>query len=472
MPKRNLVWIAATLIAVLLVGLLSRRAATPTAMPRDERLEPLRRLDELARNRYYREVGPEVIEGALRGYLAALDPYCKYIPPTHPDHIKRILRGQRCGVGLHYEIIDGAVVVIGPLPGSPACNAGLRAGDQVLAINDRPLLDPSRRQVDALLTGEAGTPIHLRIAREAEVLEVDLTAEPYDAETVVGLYRDGDGSWEHLIDPDLRIAYVRITEFADGTTDALDTVVLPLMRKGLDGLILDLRDNPGGPLREAVETADRFVDDGLILLTRGRGMSDQRYEAHADRTYPQVDRVDLVVLINQGSVSAPEVVAGAVRRHGCGMLIGSRTYGKDLIQRSFDLRGDLGAVMLTTGRYFFAEPPALPESTELLAQTRPAVEPAGVEPDVPVPVSDLIAQGIAVYRYRAAALPAPRDDETEASGVSSHPAEDPLDEILRTDPPLAEAVRHLRQRLTETDGAGEDPDGDVPADVEWNAQGR
>ncbi|MFW6146216.1 MAG: S41 family peptidase [Planctomycetota bacterium] len=465
MPKRNLVWMAATLTAAFLVVLIFRQEETPTVVPRDERFEPLRRLDDLARRAYYHEVGPEVVEGALRGYLAALDPYCRYIPPTRPDYIDRILGGRACDVGVHYEIVSGVVEVLGPLPDSPAHRAGLRAGDRVLAINDEPLVDPTRPRVDALLAGggDDEAPLRLRVARDEAVLEVELTVEPYPAETVVGLRRGADGTWEHLIDPDERIAYVRISEFANGTADDLDGVMFALMRKGVDGLILDLRDNPGGPLREAVEVADRFIADGLILLTRGRGMEEKRYLAHADRTYPRVDRMELVVLINHGSISAPEVVAGALRRHGRATLIGSRTFGKNLIQRSFELRGDMGSVVLTTGRYFLAEPPP-PASTRSTPQTLPALEPPGIEPDVVVPVSDLDARDIAEYRYRAAALPAPRTEP--APPAPMRPAEGRLDAILRDDPPLATAVAHLRQVIPRRDEAGEAPDADEPADVE------
>jgi len=443
MPKRNLIWIVVIILAAIGVAVLSRRPARDPAQPEAHRLEPLHRLDTLSRDQYYRQVGPEVIEGAVRGYLAELDPYCKYIPPGKPHFISRIIRGRRFDLGLHFEIVDGEVRVIGPVPESPAHQAGVQAGDILLAVGEHTLHGPDRATVEKLNLGEEGTRVRLLVARDGAPVELEAIRRTYPAETVTGLYRDDDGRWRYMVDPDAGILYVRICEFANGTGEKLDEIMRPLLGKSPRAMVLDLRDNPGGPLREAIEVADRFVDEGLIVLTCGRDGVEQRYPAHEARTYP---RMHLVVLINGHTVSAPEVVAGAIRCHDRGVLIGSRTFGKDLIQRPFELGGDMGAVLLTTARYAFREPAESTTQPATAAADDPALS-GGIAPHIRLGVSDLAAHRVHVHRYRAAALP--------AAGPTTRPATQPaagrrrLDEIAAIDPPLGEAVRVLRRRIAE-----------------------
>ncbi len=449
MPKRNLIWVLVTLLVACAVAWVSRRPLGGGAEVLNDTFTPLHRLHLLSRRHYYRPVPPDAVDGAIRGYLGELDTYCRYIPPQRPEFLDRILHGRQVGLGIRYEIEAGEVRVIGPLPDSPAAAAAIAEGDVIVSVNGRPIVDPTGKAVNRLLRGLAGSETTLGIRRQDQEMVVKLTRAPYPIETVTGLFRDDDGRWRFLIDAERRIAYVRISEFVSGTGEKLDEIMRPLFKEGVRGMVLDLRDNPGGPLREAVDVADRFLDDGLIVLTASRGVRRQ-YDAHAGRSWPDMN---VVVLINGATVSAPEVVAGAVRRHRRGVLIGERTYGKDVIQTPFTLGSEMGSVLLTTGRYAFAataEPDA--EGAEGAENGQTTADPvsqrsSGVAPHVVVEVTEREHRTIKAYRYRAGAVggrrstsrPAPTEEQTARRTAAR------LDDVRRIDTLLSKALDLLGQ---------------------------
>ncbi|NQU76514.1 MAG: PDZ domain-containing protein, partial [Planctomycetes bacterium] len=360
MPKRNLIWMVVVLaLAGLVVWLARYKPIHPQPAVDVGPFGPLIRLHELAESHYVDPVSPNVPAGAIRGYLRELDPYCRYVNPGRPKYLDRLLHGQSCALGIRYVIAGGAVRIVGSMPGSPAFDAGVLGGDVLLAVDGQELAEATREEVDELLAGEEATTAGLQIDRAGRVLTIPIVRRVYRVETVTGLCRGSDGQWLFMVDGDSGIGYVRIGQFASGTAQSFDEIIRPLARQAFGGLVLDLRDNPGGRLDEAVEVADRFIDDGLIVLTRGRADGEERHMAHSERT---LWKMPLVVLIDHHTASAPEVVAGALKAHRRAVLVGTRTFGKTVVQKPFSLGRHMGAVVLTTSRYFFtaAEPTSRP----------------------------------------------------------------------------------------------------------------
>lgn len=393
MPKRNLLWVA-VIVAVAVVAITLTRSTPPVISESGEgTFAGLVRVHNLASRYYYDNVPPDAPVGAIRGYLQALDRYCIYVPPEKQDSLERLINGQREGVGLHY-VIDGPLVrVVGPMDKSPALQAGIQAGDVILAVGEDRLLEPTRELVDERLSGKAGTKVTLRIQRpDGSRATVTLLRQVYNIETVTGLSRDSDGRWQYMVAPESHIAYVRISEFATLTSESLDNVLRPLVRDGVEALVLDLRDNPGGPLLEAVGVADHFIETGLIVMTRGMHSGDERHMAHRDRTY---EDLRLAVLVNAATASAPEVVAGALKQHRRAVLVGTRTFGKDVVQMPFDLGEGLGKITLTTARFYFEDP----DEADQTPATAPAPKPTGNSPST-----------------------RPSDDDTSTAPAASRPA--------------------------------------------------
>lgn len=473
MPKRNLIWLALMLlVAVLAVKLARQWPLTPPTPQSANPFEPLVRLHDKAREHYVDEVPPEAVVGAIRGYLHELDPYCRYILPDQPDLLDRIIHGRRCDLGIHYQIVGPEVVVLGVLPKSPAAGVGIRAGDVLLGVGHTPLAGLSRPAVDAMLTGPAGLPLPLMVRRQDKRLVMEPVPAEYDLETVTGLSRRADGSWEYMIDPRERLAYIRIREFATGTAETFEAAARSLVERGMTGLVLDLRDNPGGPLQEAVAVADSFLENGLIVITRGRSSREDRYMAHPDRTVPP--DVPVVVLINGRTVSAPELLAGALKKHRRALLVGTQTFGKDVIQSPYPLGSGMGTVVLTTARYFFEEPPATePVSTQpgapalaaspvaasapaatwprpgtrLVRITRPT-EPAGIMPHLVEESSEAAERERHQFFYQMESLPmlppATAPSATRPATAASQPGAEEAERIRQVDTQLARAIRLLR----------------------------
>jgi carboxyl-terminal processing protease len=421
------------------------------------------------------EVPPEAIVGAIRGYLHELDPYCRYILPDQGDYLDRIIHGRRCDLGIRYQIEGSQVVVLGVLPTSPAAAAGIRAGDVVLGVGTTPLCGLSRPAVDVQIEGPPGVPLILSLLRGSQHIAVEVAPAQYSVETVTGIARRGDGSWEYMIEPREHLAYIRIREFATGTAEAFEAVMRSLVERGLKGLVLDLRDNPGGPLQEAVAVADGFLDSGLIVITRGRASHEERYMAHPDRTVP--GDIPVVVLINGRTISAPELLAGALKKHRRALLVGTQTYGKDVIQSPFALGPGLGTVVLTTARYYFEEPPPAaiesaatqpsgtvtaavsPMGTATAAAGRPgraasrpsrllrSGEPVGIQPHLVEESGEQAERERLAFWYRMDALPAQpaatAPTTTGPASPDSQPAGEEMEQIRQIDAQLSRALRLL-----------------------------
>jgi len=305
-----------------------------------------------------------LVESAIRGILSDLDDHSRYLNSDDYEEIRISSSGSYSGIGLDVSLGDGKVTVISPLEGAPADSAGILPGDVVIAVNDIQVDESNLERAVGSMRGAAGTGVTLDVRRAGveEALRFDLTRSDIRVNTVRSDYL-GDG-----------IAYVRLTGFAETTAPDLDRAATELAShadEALRGLVLDLRNNPGGLLDAAVDVADRFLDSGLIVRGAGR-ISDSRFEQFAQVGHAFED-VPLVVLVNAGSASASEIVAGAIKDHNRARIVGEQTYGKGSVQTVMPL-GEGTAIKLTTSRY--------------ITPSGRSINGTGIEPDVLVRNTD------------------------------------------------------------------------------------
>lgn len=375
MPKRNLVWIAVGAVVAALLWQVPR-----LLIQRDELYAELSPLVE-ARTQILKHYAEPVdrdalLHGALKGMLGTLDPYSEYYTPEAFERFDKMMEGQYQGIGIEVEEHEtGEIVVVSPIEGSPAFLAGLRAEDRITKINGRKTVEMSLEEgVDLIKSGEAGTTVLLTIFRPGteETFDREVTRDVVTMPTVRGWARTDKWDWDHMIDPTLRIGYVRIRSFERNTGRQLDNILHDLINTGeIRGLIIDVRDNPGGFLDVVVAIVDHFVPQGTIVTTRGRNSAEEVFRATAEATYPSFP---LAILVNAGSASASEILAGALRDHGRATLVGEKTFGKGSVQRLFPLADGRGAVKITTGYYY------LPNGERIHGE--------GIRPDIEVKLTD------------------------------------------------------------------------------------
>jgi carboxyl-terminal processing protease len=296
----------------------------------------------IIQNQYVDETEPrEVIQGAVRGMLRGLDPHSSYMDPESYREMQVETSGSFGGLGIEITIRDDQLTVVSPIEGTPAARAGVQAADRIVRIEGLATKDMTLPDAVKRMRGPRGTKVTITILREGvrEPFDVTLTREVIQVQSIKS----------QEIEPG--IGYVRIRQFQERTAQDLVAGVERLEKTGrLAGLIIDLRNNPGGLLPAAVEVSEEFLGDGkLVVYTEGRVRSqNMRFVAHAKRP---VTEVPLVVLVNQGSASASEIVAGAIQDHGRGLILGTTTFGKGSVQTIIPL-ADGSGLRLTTARYF------------------------------------------------------------------------------------------------------------------------
>ncbi len=321
-----------------------------------------RLLDEVVarvRREYVEPVQDSKMEqAAVAGVVSSLDPHSAFLTAAEYDEMRVNTAGSYSGVGIEVSTQDGKVVVVAPIEGSPAARAGVRAGDVVLAVDGQPVSPTRLNETIDRMRGNVGSHVRLAVGRngEPEPLVFDLARSEVHVHTVrAEPLRGGYG-------------YVRITQFSDSTPADLDQALTELTAsasKPLRGLVLDLRGNPGGVLESAVGVADEFLDSGVIVRADGR-TPDARFEMDATAG-DALAGAPVVVLVDGGSASGSEIVAGALRDHGRATLMGERTFGKGSVQTVIPLR-DGQALKLTTSKYFTPSGASIHEK--------------GIEPDV------------------------------------------------------------------------------------------
>ncbi|MGD0577554.1 MAG: S41 family peptidase [Bryobacteraceae bacterium] len=308
----------------------------------DSGLKLLTSIYRLAEENAAEKVSPDksIYDGAIPGMLRTLDPHSNFFDPKEFNKLREDQRGRYYGVGMTIQPRGGHTVVVYPFPGSPAFKAGLRPGDLILEINDKSALGLNSSEVADLLKGPRGTAVQVKISREGkpEPLVFNLIRDAINRPSVPTKFFIRPG-----------IAYIHIEQFNETTSRELDEALSAMNESSLKGLVLDLRDNPGGLLNEGVAVAGRFLKRGQTVVShRGRTSPEKPYVAtngSSGREYP------IVVLVSRLSASAAEIVAGALQDHDRGWVFGDNTFGKGLVQTVFPLMENTG-LALTTAKYY------------------------------------------------------------------------------------------------------------------------
>ncbi|MFZ1896470.1 MAG: S41 family peptidase [Rhodoplanes sp.] len=286
----------------------------------------------------------KLVEAAINGMLNGLDPHSSYMDPKSFRDMQVQTRGEFGGLGIEVTMEDGLVKVVAPIDDTPAAKAGIRANDLITHLDDEAVQGMTLNQAVEKMRGPVNTKIKLRIMRKGadKPIEVAITRDIIRVRSVRSRIEDND------------VGYIRITQFNEQTTDglkkALSDISSQIPADKLRGYVIDLRNNPGGLLDQAISVSDTFLDRGEIVSTRGRDPEEtQRFNARAgDLTKGK----PVIVLINGGSASASEIVAGALQDHKRAALVGTRTFGKGSVQTIIPLGAGNGALRLTTARYY------------------------------------------------------------------------------------------------------------------------
>lgn len=296
---------------------------------------------QLVRDDYVEEIeDKELISNAINGMLSALDPHSSYLPDDAFKKMQERTRGEFGGLGIEITMEDGYVKVVSPIDDTPADKAGIRAGDLIVRIEEDDVLGMTLSEAVALMRGPVGSEITVTVRRGSDNF--------FDVTIIRDVIKMRSVRHESFDE----VGYIRITTFSDQTTPGLKKAVNELRDEhgdNLDGIILDLRNNPGGLLREAISVSDAFLEEGEIVSTRGR--QENQNSRHYATSGDLIDGLPLVVLINSGSASASEIVAGALKDHKRAIVMGTRSFGKGSVQSIVPLPGH-GAVRITTARYY------------------------------------------------------------------------------------------------------------------------
>jgi len=305
--------------------------------------------------RYLEEIDrAELFEGAMEGMIGRLDDYSSYINSKAVEQFQETLDQKFGGVGMEVSLDPKTkqLTVLSPIVGTPAYEAGIRAGDKILKIDGQTTQGLSLRDAVDRTRGKPGQPVVLTILHEGDnkPVDIEVVRDIIRVETVLGDTRNADASWNYFLAGHDRIGYLRINTFGEETPEEMKRALKWLTEHGMRGLILDLRNDPGGLLAAAVEVSDLFVASGVIVTTRRRdGHVEETYEATGDGTYTGFP---MAVLVNQYTASASEIVAACLQDHARAVIVGQRTWGKGTVQEVINLESGQGMIKLTTASYW------------------------------------------------------------------------------------------------------------------------
>jgi len=306
-----------------------------------EKLKVFSEILALLEASYVQEVkSDDLVNGAIRGMLKTLDPHTTYLPPKSYQQMKVDTSGKFGGLGIEISIRKGVLTVISPIEDTPAFKVGIKAGDKIIMIESESTLDLTLQEAVSMLRGKRGTTVNITVYREGvkKPLEFSIKRDIIKIRSV-----------KKKIYPN-NIGYVQIKSFTRSTSSDLDKALAEFSSNNVSKLVLDLRNNPGGLLNQAVEVSDRFLkEENLIVYTQGR-TEDQNMRFTTHETTRQVD-FPMIILVNGGSASASEIVAGALQDLGRAVVLGSQTFGKGSVQTIIPL-SDGSALRMTTARYY------------------------------------------------------------------------------------------------------------------------
>ena len=344
---RNLKIISVIILVFILgvtVGLGRFHKVSALSNPTYEDLKVFTDILGLLQKEYVEETkSKDLVYGAIKGMLETLDPHSAFLPPNMYKEMQEETKGRFEGLGIEITLKEGVLTVVSPIEDTPAFKAGIQAGDQIVKIDGEVTKSLTLMESVKRMRGPKGSKVTLTIMREGfpKPKDYTLTRDVIPVRSV---------RYEAL---EKHYGYIRLFQFQEKTDSDFQKAVKALEEEtkgGMKGLILDLRNNPGGLLDQAVKVSDRFIESGLIVSIEGR-KDEQKVKFNAHPQEDNLTRYPLVVLVNGGSASGAEIVAGAIQDHGRGIILGTQTFGKGSVQTIFSLKDGSG-LRLTTARYF------------------------------------------------------------------------------------------------------------------------
>jgi carboxyl-terminal processing protease len=395
--RKNVFVVVAVGIVVLLTTWLLTGAVTPKDV--DKALTPFYQTLSYILNAYYERDNinlNKLIDSAIDGLVKGLGDDFSYYEAAEEVEEKQIeMEGQYGGLGIEvtYDSEYKAVKVIAPMYGTPAWRAGLKPGDRIVSIDDQPVSEMQYMEAVRKLRGQPGTKVKIKVLREGvqELLTFEIVREVIQIVPVKYAYVETQKG---------RIGYIIITRFGAKTSQEMASALDEIFQKGVQGILLDLRNNPGGYLNSAIDVASYFVDKGVIVKTRNAYGVEEVYESKGNK-YPNVP---VVILVNKGSASASEIVVGALRDHNVAKIVGQRTFGKGSVQTGFPLANG-GTLYLTTARYM------TPSGKDIHRR--------GIEPDVVVEEESERPRETLVYDYTKKVVEVNLEDPFIAKGLEA-----------------------------------------------------
>jgi carboxyl-terminal processing protease len=472
MPRRNLAWVLAIATAITL-GLAATHIyswAQERQQRRDQNYELIRLVVDVlgeVDDKYVTPLDAErkrkLVEDMINGGLDRLDPHSTFINARDYKQFAKQSKGKFGGVGIQlgYDRGNGMqLTVVSPMVGTPAYDAGILAGDLITKIDGKTTDNMRLSEAVELIQGDPGQKITLTVLHQGskKPVDVEITRAVIEVPAVLGdRHKPGNPKeWDYFVDAPNRIAYIRLNAFSETAAAEVRAVVEDLERQGVRGLVLDLRNNPGGLLKAAVEICDLFLSEGRIVTTRGRNQDEVPYNAHEQGTLllPAKDH-PMAVLVNRYSASASEIVAAALQDHHRAAIVGERSYGKGSVQNIIPMEGGTSALKLTTASYWRPSGKNIhrfPDSKD--------TDEWGVKPDpgFEVKLSDEERLGYFYYRRDRDVIPgkgapAPKPPSAEKS-KGKEKAKKPFEDRV-----LEKALEYLRGELKKV--------GAAPAPVEF-----
>ena len=359
-PKRNYFFLKAAIVGSIAIALIiyGNYGAFADTKEMYKNIEVFSEVLGKIEKNYVNDVDREkLIHGAIKGMLKALDPHSSFMEPDGYKEMMIETKGSFSGVGIEITVRDDILTVVSPIEGTPAFKAGVKAGDQIIMVEGKPTKDLVIMEAVKLIRGKKGTKVKLTIRREGAEKPIDfsITRDVIPIKSVRSLLLPSE------------IGYIRISTFQSKTDKELLKALKDLAKeKELKGLILDLRNNPGGLLSQAIKVSDEFLDSGVIVSIKGRDKQEEKSLAHKNKNnknYP------IIVLVNGGSASASEIVAGALQDNKKALILGTKTFGKGSVQAIFTL-SDGSGLRLTTAIYY--------------TPSGRSIQASGIEPDIKV----------------------------------------------------------------------------------------
>ena len=396
---------------------------------------------------YVRDVDRrELVEAAIQGMLHHLDQYSSYIPPQDVSRFNQMVEQEFGGIGItvNRNFRSGELIVISPLPGTPAYRAGVRAGDKIVGIDGETTSGLRLNQAVKKLQGPVGRPVTIKVLHqgEEEPEELKLVRQLIKAPTVRGDRYNDKAEWDFMLPGEPRIGLIRLSHFSRFTADEVRAAVEELVEREVQGVIIDLRFNPGGLLEAAIQLADMFLDEGNIVSVRGRNVPDRSWNAKPGGTFPMFP---MAILVNNYSASASEVFSACMQDNNRAVVIGERTWGKGSVQNVIEMESGDSALKLTTASYH--RPSG--ENIHRFPDMRESDQ-WGVTPDEGFLISYTREQWRAWDNDRDA-----RDILRRAGEKPAESAAEPFDDVQ-----LKKAITYITEQLEKA------PKGDPPAENE------